>query len=290
MADFLAGKFPGRVQKISVNAGLGCPNRDGTIGFGGCAYCSNASFSPGYAKGGIAEQIEKGKEFFAHKGKPWGYLAYFQSFTGTHGPTPKLIALYEEALSCPDVAGLVIATRPDCLPEDLMDYFETRFGGKAPDGHPFLLVELGIESTIDATLEAVGRGHDWECSKRAIRRLDAAGIAVGAHLIIGLPGENEEDFILHARRISELPVSTLKLHQLQIVKGTAMARKYTSNPEDFDPLTPQRYARIIASMLKALRPGIALDRFVSEAPKEMLIAPSWGLKPYEFTKLLLEYY
>lgn len=276
------------MQKIAVNAGLGCPNRDGTIGTGGCSYCSNASFCPSYAKGSIREQIGKGRTFYARKGTPWGYLAYFQSFTGTYGDTGKLIELYEEALACPDVAGLIIATRPDCLAEDLVEYFKRRFGKEAPDGHPFLLVELGVESTKDATLMAVNRGHDWECSQMAIMRLHSAGIAVGVHLIIGLPGENDEDFILHAKKISELPVSTLKLHQLQIVKGTAMARQYASHPEEFNLLTPQRYAAIVISMLEVLRQDIAIDRLVSEAPKSMLVAPSWGLKPEEFTKLLLE--
>lgn len=275
------------MQKIAVNAGLGCPNRDGSTSTGGCTYCCNASFSPSYAKGRIRDQILKGRTFFARKGTPWGYLAYFQSFTGSYGSTDKLIELYEEALSCQDVAGLIIATRPDCLAEDLMDYFKRRFGKDAPESHPFLLVELGVESTINATLKAVNRGHDWECSKMAITRLNDAGIAVGVHLIIGLPGENDEDFILHAKRISELPVSTLKLHQLQIVKGTAMARQYALHPEEFELLTPQRYAEIVTSMLKVLRRDIAIDRLVSEAPKNMLIAPSWGLKPEEFTKLLL---
>ena len=280
--DYFASIFPGKVQKVAVNAGLGCPNRDGTLGRGGCTYCSNAAFSPSYAKGPVIDQIAAGKKFFEAKGKPWRYLAYFQSFTGTYGSTGKLIALYEDALACPDVAGLVIATRPDCLEDDLLKYFRRRFGADAPEGHPYLLVELGVESTLDDTLVRINRGHSWDCARNAILRLHNAGIPVGAHLIIGLPGESEEDFIDHAKRLSDLPISTLKLHQLQIIKGTSMAREYAQHPERFDLLTPERYAAIVRSILGVLRPDIALDRLVSESPADMVIAPKWGLKPTEF--------
>ena len=281
--DYFSTIFPGKVQKIAVNAALGCPNRDGALGRGGCTYCSNSSFSPAYARGGISAQIEAGKRFFAPKGQPWGYLAYFQSFTGTYGSAEKLIGLYEEALACPNVAGLVVATRPDCLADDLLEYFQRRFG--TAEGRPYLLVELGIESTRDDTLERINRGHDWRCAQEAVLRLHEAGIAVGAHLIIGLPGECEEDFIEHARRLSELPVSTLKLHQLQIIKGTEMAREYASHPENFDLMTPERYAAVVRSILGVLRPDIALDRLVSESPADLIVAPKWGLKPAEFLKM-----
>ena len=284
--DYFASVFPGKVQKIAVNAGLGCPNRDGTLGRDGCTYCSNAAFSPSYARGALAAQIEAGKKFFQAKGRPWGYLAYFQSFTGTYGPTEKLIGLYEEALACPDVVGLVIATRPDCLADDLLEYFRHRFGADAPEGHPYLLVELGVESTRDDTLERINRGHNWACAQEAVLRLHEAGIAVGAHLIIGLPGECEEDFIEHTRRLAKLPISTLKLHQLQIIKGTAMEREYAAHPEDFDLMTPERYASVVRRILEVLRPDIALDRFVSESPADMVIAPRWGLKPAEFLSIL----
>lgn len=270
--------FPGKVQKIALDPGLGCPGR--------CSFCNGAAFSPAYAKGSITGQLCKGVEFYARKGFPWGYLAYFQAGTGTFGPTDKLISIYEEALSYPGVAGLVIATRPDCIAPDLAEWFCRRFGSKAPEGHPYLLVELGIESTLDETLVRIGRGHGWECSRDAVLLLDRLGVEVGAHLIVGLPGESESDFTDHARKLSELPVSTLKLHQLQIIKGTPMARQYKEHPEEFDLLTPERYARIVASMLRVLRKDIALDRFVSESPKGMVLAPSWGLKPSEFSALL----
>jgi len=287
-SDYLSSIFQGKIRKIAVNAALGCPNIDGTSGRGGCTYCSNSSFSPGYARGEIRKQIEAGKKFSENKGRTDGYLAYFQSFTGTYGPTARLIELYEEALGCPGVAGLVIATRPDCIADDLLDYFRRRFGKDAPEGHPFLLVELGVESTCNKTLSRINRGHTWECSQRAILRLNEAGIDVGAHLIIGFPGEKEDEYIRHAKLLSELPIKTLKLHQLQIIKGTAMAREYQQHPEEFSLMTPEKYAQTVLKMLDHIRSDIALDRFVSESPKGMVVAPSWGLKPSEFANLLEE--
>lgn len=278
ISDFFSEFFPGRVQKIPVNAGLGCPGR--------CIYCNNASFQPSYARGSISSQLEAGIRFCSSKAAPGGYLAYFQSYSNTFGPTEKLIALYEEALSFPGVVGLVIATRPDCLETDLLDWMEKRFGAKASENHPFLLVELGIESTKDETLVLINRGHDFNCSRQAVIELDRRGILVGAHLILGLPGESSDDFSEHARRLSELPLSTLKLHQLQIIKGTPLADMYLADKSLVHPFTAEEYADAVRSFLKELRPDIAIDRFVSEAPRDMNIAPSWGLKPSEFTGLL----
>lgn len=292
MSDYMSSVFGGRVQKIAVNAGLGCPNRDGTISRGGCAYCNNAAFNPAYAFSSgmsVTDQLAAGVRFFQNKGQATGYLPYFQSYSNTYGKTSELIAIYEEALAFPGVKGLVIATRPDCLAEDLLDYFERRFGTGSDEGHPYLLVEIGVESTNDETLRAINRGHDFQCAASAIRELDRRGIAAGAHIIIGLPGEGREDFMNHARRISALPVSTLKLHQLQIIKDTPFDRMYRENPEMFNLLTPESYAEIVCAFLKELRPDIALDRFVSESPRCMVTAPSWGIKPDEFSLILQRY-
>ena len=289
MADYMATILKGRVQKIAINAGLSCPNRDGRLSRDGCAYCNNASFNPEYAllsKDSITSQLDKGVEFIRRKGAADAYLPYFQSFSNTYGETSRLIELYEEALRYQGVAGLVIATRPDCLAEDLLDYFESRFGEAAPERHPFLLMELGVESTNNDTLARINRGHTFECASEAITELDRRGIAVGAHLIIGLPGEKDEDFISHAKRISALPVSTLKLHQLQIIKGTPMAQEYLCNPQEFDLLTPERYADIVVRMLAELRKDIAVDRFVSESPSAMVLAPRWGIKPAQFQQMV----
>lgn len=287
-SDYIATVIPGKVRKISVNAGLGCPNRDGTVGSGGCIFCNNDAFCPRYTRGlqSITEQIEEGIRFTANKGRADSYLAYFQSYSNTYGETELLVSLYEEALAYPGVAGLVIATRPDCLAPSLLDYFERRFGRLAPDGHPFLLVELGVESTLDRTLDVINRGHGYACAEKAANALYGRGIAVGAHLIIGLPGESESDWLQHARRISELPITTLKLHQLQIIKGTELERMYAGNPGIVSLPTAEEYAASVRRFVAALRDGIYLDRFVSETPRDMVVAPSWGLKPSEFQKLL----
>ena len=289
VADYFFSIFHKKMRKIPVNAGLSCPNRDGTIGTRGCIYCNNAAFNPSYAlqsHGGLTEQLDNGIRFQGKKLEGAGILAYFQSYTNTYGETDRLIELYEEALSHPLVEGLVIATRPDCLKEDLLDWFEGRFGATAPEGHPFLLVELGMESTEDATLERIGRGHDWQCCVRAVDELHRRGIAVGAHLILGLPGEDEADFMKHAERISALPVSTLKLHQLQVIKGTPLAEMYSRDPSCVRLFSAEEYASLVNRFVAGLRPDIALDRVVSESPASMLLAPCWGLKPSEFSKLL----
>ena len=281
-SDYLSGVFPGKVIKVAINAGLGCPNR------GRCIYCNNLAFNPSYAalddSGSITAQLEKGIRFNSRKGDCYGYLAYFQSYTNTYGPTEKLIELYEEALRFPGVKGLVIATRPDSIKPDLADWFELRFGRKAPSGHPHLLIEIGIESTLDRTLQLINRHHTYQCAVDCINDLHERGIDTGAHLILGLPGETEQDWMTHAERISALPIKTLKLHQLQVVKGTALARMYEKEP--FKLFTAQEYAQVVANFIKTARKDLYYDRFVSETPKDMLIAPAWGLKPQEFNRLL----
>ena len=281
-SDYLSGVFPGRVIKIAVNAGLGCPNR------GRCIYCNNLAFNPSYAandaSGSFTAQLAEGIKFNSRKGECYGYLAYFQSYTNTYGPTGKLIELYEEALRYPGVKGLVIATRPDSIKPDLADWFELRFGRKAPAGHPHLLIEIGIESTLDRTLQLINRNHTYQCAVDCINDLNDRGIDTGAHLILGLPGETEQDYMTHAERISALPIKTLKLHQLQVVKGTALAKMYEKEP--FKLFTAQEYAQVVANFIKTARKDLYYDRFVSETPKDMLIAPSWGLKPHEFNRLL----
>lgn len=284
MNEYLAGVFPGKVIKVAVNAALGCPNR------GRCIYCNNLAFNPGYAalnnSGSITEQLEKGIRFNSRKGDCYGYLAYFQSYTNTYGPTDRLIQLYEEALQYPGVKGLVIATRPDCIKPDLADWFEHRFGRKASEGHPHLLIEIGIESTIDRTLELINRHHTYQCAVDCIKDLNERGIDTGAHLILGLPGETEQDFMIHAERVSALPIKTLKLHQLQVVKGTKLEQMYRQDPSQIRLFTAQEYARTVARFIQTARNDLYYDRFVSEAPPSMLIAPAWGLKPQEWNRLL----
>lgn len=277
--NFLKELFPFKVQKISINAGFTCPNRDGTKGFGGCTYCNNQTFSPEYChtEKSVTEQLEEGVRFFSKKYPDMKYLAYFQAYTNTYDELEKLIAKYEEALSYPDVAGLIVGTRPDCMPDDLLDYFAKLAEKK------FVLIEYGLESTLDRTLEHINRGHTHAESEDAIRRTAERGIYTGAHLILGLPGESREEILHHADILSTLPLTTLKLHQLQLIKNTRMAKEQTEHPEWFHLYTADEYIELVIDFIERLNPSIVVERFVSQSPKELLIAPDWGLKNYEFT-------
>ena len=283
-SDYLSSRFPYKVQKISIDAGFSCPNRDGSKGRGGCTYCNNQSFSPQYGKREktITRQLEEGINFFSHKYPSMKYLAYFQSYTNTYDSTDKLIELYSEALSYPDVVGLVISTRPDCMTDELLDYLEKL------NRQTFLLVEYGVESTLDRTLERVNRCHTWKDSQNAIRKTIERGIATGAHLILGLPGESKDEILEHASRISALPLTTIKLHQLQIIKGTTMAREYLRNPSSFSLLLLDDYIDLCVSFVERLNPELYIERFASQSPKELLIAPDWGLKNYELTDRIIK--
>lgn len=275
---FLKKYFPGKVQKISLNAGFTCPNRDGTIGYGGCTYCNNQTFNPEYCHidKSITQQLEEGKLFFAHKYPEMKYLAYFQAYTNTHGELEALKYKYEEALAVKDVVGLVIGTRPDCMPDALLDYLEEL------NRQTFVLVEYGIESTNDVTLQRINRGHTFASVTDAVRRTVSRGIIVGGHVILGLPGETYGEIVKQAQDISRLPLTTLKMHQLQLIRGTRMATEYAEHPEEFHLFDLQEYVELVVEYVQHLRPDIIIERFVSQSPKELLIAPDWGLKNYEF--------
>ena len=277
--DFLRERFPFKAQKIAINAGFTCPNRDGSKSRGGCTYCNNQTFNPSYCQTdkSVTDQLAEGVRFFSRKYPEMRYLAYFQAYTSTYGELERLERLYEEALGYPGVVGLVIGTRPDCMPDSLLDYL-TRLSERA-----LVLVEYGVESTLDRTLRRINRGHDFAEAEEAIRRTAARGIAVGAHLILGLPGESRDEILGHADRLSELPLTTLKLHQLQLIRHTRMALEFERQPEDFHLFTVDEYIDLAIDFIERLDPAIALERFVSQSPKELLIAPDWGLKNYEFT-------
>lgn len=277
--NFLKEVFPYKVQKISINAGFTCPNRDGKKGYGGCTYCNNQTFSPDYChtEKGVKEQLEEGIRFFSRKYPEMKYLAYFQAYTNTYDEIDRLIAKYEEALSFPDVVGLIVGTRPDCMPNELLDYFTTLSKNK------FVMIEYGLESTLDRTLIRINRGHTHAESEDAIRRTAGRGIYTGAHLILGLPGESREEILHHADVLSALPITTLKLHQLQLIRNTRMAKEYEENPEQFHLYTADEYIDLVIDFIERLHPQIVVERFVSQSPKELLIAPDWGLKNFEFT-------
>lgn len=275
---FLKRYFPYKVQKISLNAGFTCPNRDGNKGYGGCTYCNNQTFNPDYCRTekNITRQLEEGKHFFAHKYPEMKYLAYFQAYTNTYGELESLKRKYEEALSVDGVVGLVIGTRPDCMPDDLLRYLESI------NKHTFLLVEYGIESTCDETLRRINRGHTFQTTVDAVERTAACGILTGGHIILGLPGETHQSIVAQAQDLSGLPITTLKMHQLQLIRGTRMALEYERSPEDFHLFGVEEYIELVVDYVEHLRPDIVLERFVSQSPKDLLIAPDWGLKNYEF--------
>lgn len=277
---WLKEKVGEKVQKISINAGFTCPNRDGSLGVGGCTYCNNQTFNPAYCRTErtVAEQLEEGKNFFARKYPEMKYLAYFQAYTNTYGELEEIKAKYEEALSVDGVVGLVIGTRPDCMPDELLDYLE------ALNRRCFLIVEYGIESTYDKTLVRINRGHDFQCTRDAVERTASRGIITGGHMILGLPGETPEEIREQAATISSLPLDTLKLHQLQLIKGTRMAEEYETSPQDFHLYSADEYVDLVIDFVELLRPDIVLERFVSQSPSSLLAVPGWGLKNYEFVE------
>ncbi len=282
-SDWIRGKFPFRVQKISIDAGFSCPNRDGKISFGGCTFCNNRSFNPAYCSSNksIAQQIEEGRRFFARKYPDMKYFAYFQAYSNTYGKIETLREKYEAALSCEDVVGIIIGTRPDCIDSVVLDYLEKL------NRQTFLVVEYGIESADNQTLKRINRGHDFECSRRAIAQTKERGIITGGHVIVGLPGEGAEDIIRQSALISETGLDILKIHQLQVLRDTRLGEEYLRNK--FHVFTVDEYIATISEYIRFLRPDIVIERFVSQSPKDMLLAPDWGLKNYEFTHLLNNY-
>ena len=294
--SWIRGRFPFRVQKLSVDAGFSCPNRDGRIGTGGCIYCDNRTFNPAYCDSrlSVTEQLERGKAFFARKYPQMKYLAYFQAYTNTYAPTEQLAALYEEALAVDDVVGLVIGTRPDCMSTELLDYLSELNNGKGSDyGYQqrnvgtFVLIEYGIESANDATLRRINRGHDFACVRRTVEETHRRGLLTGGHVILGLPGEDREESLQQAHVISELPLDILKIHQMQVIEGTPLARLYREQP--FHVYGLEEYIELVTEYIRRLRPSLVLERFVSQSPAHLLVAPKWGIKNHEFTALLHRY-
>lgn len=281
-ASFLAQYFEGKVQKISIHAGFTCPNRDGSKGTGGCTYCNNQTFNPEYCNPhlGIRRQLEDGIAFFARKYPQMRYLAYFQAYTNTYGELEQLIAMYEEALSVDGVVGIVIGTRPDCMPDSLLDYIEEL------SHRTFVMVEYGIESANDRTLLRINRGHDFATAVDAIRRTHERGILVGGHLILGLPGEDHAELMRQAHAIGSLPLDMVKLHQLQLIRGTRMAYEYAEHPEDFHLYMVDEYIDLAIDYIECLPATMVVERFISQSPRSLLIAPDWGMKNYQFVDRL----
>ncbi len=263
-----------RLQKVVVDAGFTCPNRDGLVGTGGCTYCDNAAFHPGYSTAGIPihEQIDEGIKF--HKvryRKAEKFLAYFQPYSNTYAPLDRLRTLYEEALSHPLVAGIVIGTRPDCVDEEKLDWLASLARSHV------VVIEYGIESVYDRTLRRINRGHTFEDALRAVEMTAARGLTQGAHFIFGLPGESVEDMLAYAPIINSMPLHSVKFHQLQIVRGTAMEREFASRPSDFVSFPLDGYLDFMTDLLERLRPDLYIERFAGEVPPRFVNSTPWGL-------------
>lgn len=277
-------KYGERLQKIVLDAGFTCPNRDGKVGLGGCTYCDNAAFHPSYSTAGksLHQQMDEGIEFHKVRYRTTEhYLAYFQSFSNTYAPLERLKALYEEALSHPDVVGIVIGTRPDCVDEEKLDYI-----AELAKKH-VVIVEYGIESCYDRTLGRINRGHDFETARRAVEMTAQRGIDVGAHFILGLPGETKQMMLDSCALINALPIRSVKFHQLQIVKGTRMEKEYAECPEDFERFSLDEYLDFFTDILERLRPDLFIERFVGEVPPRFVNETPWGLiRNVELLRLL----
>ena len=282
-SSWFASYFGERVQKVSLDAGFTCPNRDGTLGTGGCTYCSNDAFNPSYCSPGksITQQLEEGIPFHQRRyRRAKRYLAYFQAYTNTYAGTDKLKALYSEALAYPGVVGLVIGTRPDCMSDELLGYLAELNRDK------FLIVEYGIESVYDDTLRRVNRGHNYETAAKMVALTAGKGIRTGAHFILGLPGESRQQIIDSASVISKLPLHSVKLHQLQIFKGTPLAGQYESDPGSLKLFSADEYLGLLVAFVERLNPSIMIERVSSEAPPRTLADPRlWDLRTDEFLRL-----
>jgi radical SAM protein (TIGR01212 family) len=260
---------------VAINAGFTCPNRDGTLAVGGCTYCDNGAFNPSYclpAKS-VAQQIDEGIEFHAaHRyKKAQQYLAYFQAFSNTYAPLEALRKIYGEALRHPQVAGIVVGTRPDCVDDAKLDYLAQLAQEK------YVAVEYGVESCYDRTLLRINRGHDFAAAVRAIEATARRGVSVGAHIIFGLPGEARDDMLREAEILSALPLTTAKFHQLQLIKNTAMAREFAAHPHEFVRFGVEEYIDFFVDFLERFSPNIVVERFAGEAPPRFLAHSDWGL-------------
>lgn len=299
---YLSSIFGCKVQKITLDAGFTCPNRDGKVGRGGCTYCDNAAFHPSYSTAGksLHQQMDEGIEFHKVRYRTTEhYLAYFQSFSNTYAPLERLRQLYEEALMHPDVVGLVIGTRPDCVDERKLDYladlaqgnvlkdWRRSLSGDLERTAPIIIVEYGIESCYDHTLQRINRGHDFETARQAVLATAGRGLDVGAHFILGLPGETRQMMLDSCAMINALPIRSVKFHQLQIVKGTRMEKEYAEYPEDFERFSLDGYLDFFVDMLERLRPDLFIERFVGEVPPRFVNETPWGLiRNVELLRLL----
>lgn len=283
--DWVKRAHGGRLQKVSIDAGFTCPNRDGKLGVGGCTFCNNDGFTPSYLREqrNIVDQIDTGVAFVRRRYPDTrAFLAYFQSYSNTYGELDRLKGLYEIALGHPDISGLVIGTRPDCLPEETLDYL-AELATRVP-----VELEIGIESCSDAVLRECLRGHDFACTQDAIRRAAGRGLFVTGHLLLGLPLETQESLIAGAKALAGLPIDALKFHQLQIIRGTRLANQYRADPTSVPLLAPEAYLDAVIDVLEHLPAHMKIQRLGSEVPPEQRVSPDWGIRLARFPAMLDE--
>ena len=287
---YMTREFGSRVQKISIDAGFSCPNRDGTISTGGCTFCRNDAFNPSYCRPekSVRQQIEEGIEFHKRRyRRATSYLAYFQAFSNTYKPLDELERLYREALSVEGVIGLVIGTRPDCITDDVLQLLK-HLSFRPEGGTASIIIELGVESVYDQTLSRVNRGHEFANARHAIELVHSYGFHCGGHFIFGLPGETRDMMLNAADIISELPLTTVKFHQLQLFKDTKMADEYLANPSDFHLFTLNDYIEFIIDFIERLNPNIVIERFAGEVPPRYLVSKPWLNLRYDQVLSLIE--
>lgn len=284
LAGYYKKKYGSRLQKIVIDAGFTCPNRDGSISVGGCTYCDNNAFHPSYSTPdkSIMQQMEEGMEFHRRRyRRATGYIAYFQPYSNTYAPIERLKELYSEALSHPDVVGIAVGTRPDCVDEEKLDYLATL------SRDCIVMVEYGIESCYDATLKRINRGHTFEQAVSAIKMSAERGLDLCAHFILGLPGESREMMLESTSLINSLPLTSLKFHQLQIIKGTPMEEEFEAHSEDFVTFSLDEYLDFFVDILERLRPEFCIERFAGEVPPRFVNSTPWGLiRNVELLRLL----
>lgn len=277
-SSYFAKLFGSRVQKISIDAGFSCPNRDGTLSIGGCTFCTNAAFNPSYCQPekSILQQIEEGIAFHQRRYRRANhYLAYFQPFSNTYKPLEELKSIYAQALEIPEIAGIVIGTRPDLIDEPLLHHLN-----EVQKTH-YVMLEYGVESVYDETLRHVNRGHDFATAERAIQLTAQYGIPCGAHFIFGLPGETKAMMLEAASVISAMPLTTVKFHQLQIFKDTKMAEEYLNHPESFHLFDLEEYIDFVIDFAERLNPDIVIERFAGEVPPRYLVSEPWMKLRYD---------
>ena len=273
-SNYFKKQFGERVQKLSIDAGFTCPNRDGKFGTGGCTYCNNNAFNPSYCDSNksIHQQIVEGIEFHKKRYRRANkYLAYFQPYSNTYTDLARLKQIYCESLKFPEIMGLVIGTRPDCIDDEKLDFFS-----ELSKSH-YIIIEYGIESCYNHTLKRINRGHSFEQSIEAIEKTAKLGIKTGGHIIFGLPGESRDDMMNEASILSKLPLNNIKFHQLQIIKETQMAIDYAKKPESYNLFTLNEYIDFVCEFISHLNPDIVIERFAGEVPPRFLAGPNWGL-------------